>query len=179
MMILSIVLAQIEKVEPVPALTFETIGIFFVLVVVASRWVWDFLRHRRDERAQFEIRHDPPIHKEYTPIEVHRRLEGRVGKIEERYELCRAECAERIRKVDEDRRTSVTEVYIATERSIKEVREELRADNQRIHERLDSQTATTAEMAGTLKQINQSMVQLATKLDRQIERSKREGTDNA
>ena len=64
----------------------------------------------------------------------------------------------------------LSEKITHVETNVAQLRQEIRVDTIRLHERIDPIGIGVAEMKSTLELVNQRMVQIDTKLDREIER---------
>ncbi|OAM89331.1 hypothetical protein AW736_13855 [Termitidicoccus mucosus] len=70
-----------QTTEPISV---QTIGTAVLVIILLSRWLWDFLKHRREEAAQLEPRADPPLHRQYVDRETFSKeltnVHGRIGR---------------------------------------------------------------------------------------------------
>lgn len=44
----------------------EFIGLVVLVLILVSRWLWDYSRHEREQTQLHEPRANPPLHKEYV-----------------------------------------------------------------------------------------------------------------
>jgi hypothetical protein len=56
-------------------LSYQTVGVIVLTLVLLTRWLWDYNRAKREENALHEPRANPPLHKEYVTREQHAKLE--------------------------------------------------------------------------------------------------------
>ncbi len=63
---LSVPAATSVPVAAPTAPSVEAVGLFVLIAVMLSRWLWDYSRHQRETAAQYEPRAHPPLHQTYV-----------------------------------------------------------------------------------------------------------------
>jgi len=56
----------------VPTVDFNTIGVAVVLLVLGSKWWWDYQREMRARENRHEPKATPPLHKQYVDLDTYK-----------------------------------------------------------------------------------------------------------
>lgn len=130
--------------------TAEFIGLVVLVLILLTRWLWDYNKNRREEAALHEPKANPPLHKEYVTRTEHerdfkilhdditqgaasrKRMHGEIDKI--------AQEQAALRKVNESQTTELGH---------------LRTEIRTVNSRLDEIPKRTIELLATTKKLHE------------------------
>lgn len=57
----------------------SSVGVIVLILMILTRWLWDYNRARREDAESHEPKANPPLHQVYAPLARVEKLEGEVS----------------------------------------------------------------------------------------------------
>ncbi len=144
----------------------EFVGFSVLVLIMLTRWLWDYNRNRREEAKDHEPRATPPLHTIYVTKLEHAELKERVEKISDEM-VTKAEHSElkdRVEKISdeikagfatlaEQRTESITGLHDDIGAKTTALRMEVKGDIKGVHDRMTDVFNAVSKMQGQLEEL--------------------------
>lgn len=143
----------------------QTLGMFLICAMLVVRWIWEYKRDQRAERAEVEPRHNPPI-----AAQIESRVATAEGRIAKEIEVVRKETKEEVNHLHGRVSGLRDEVKTALAQMDSRQEERLRSVTQGIQETRE----TVAGLAAKVETAQQAQFVQSQQIVRMLERGNHE-----
>lgn len=143
----------------------EFYGMVILVLMSASKWLFDYRRQTRDEATSSEPRANPPLHRQFVSRDEFSNLEEEVQAIAaefrdsltkerdaalNRFSAIAGEIKSNFNALDGKRSASIAGLHDDLRDGMEKIRSEVRQDNTGIHTRITEVISAVAELRGRL-----------------------------